>query len=188
MTVRTWLWPAVVCWLTAGVGCTTAALPSEIVLGVSLPLSGPEAEVGEAMRRGYSRAIDEVNASGGARLAGTGRRLGVRLEVRDDRGEAARVEHLTEELIAAGAHAQLGTAGAVRTAVQSAVAERLSSPLIVNLVDADGLPGSRAVWVRAVPAAGDLDERAYETAHATIRLVEAAGSVDPTALRYATVR
>lgn len=165
--------------------CTGSASPAVIIVGVTLPLSGPDAGDGDAMRRGYARAIDEINAAGGVLVSHVGRRIPVRLEVHDDGGEARRVEEGVRELVEGGSLALLGTAGPVRTAVEADRAERLGCTLVVNAIDAPGLPGARTEWTVSVPASGDTEARAYGTARVLVDALGRATVIDLLGVRAA---
>jgi ABC-type branched-subunit amino acid transport system substrate-binding protein len=167
------------------IACSGQAVPETLVLGATVPLSGTDAPIGEAMRRGYERAVNEVNRAGGVAI-GAAQKLRVRFDVRDDASEASRAERLATELLSGDCHALLGTASPVRVVVQAAVAENIRKPLLVAA--ADGVPGARARWTFAVPSSGDPEQRAYETARAALRAFEAARGGDPNALRYALLR
>lgn len=45
--------------------CTAAPAFAEILLGAAAPLSGPNAALGEQLRRGVQMAVDDINATGG---------------------------------------------------------------------------------------------------------------------------
>jgi branched-chain amino acid transport system substrate-binding protein len=167
--------------------CSRAHPAATVVIGAHLPLTGPDAEAGVAMARGYRRAVEVVNAAGGLRIGRPARAVRVRLDLRDDGGDPAMVDALVEALAGAGCHALLGTASDVRTAMEAAVADRLGVPLVVNGTDAPGLPGSRQEWVFSVEVTGDLEARAYATARALLDGIETARTIDPVALRNALV-
>lgn len=167
--------------------CAPAPAVREFVVGATLPLSGRESVTGESMRRGYARAVEEFNRAGGLAL-GLQDRVPVRLDVRDDRGEAARAEQLAAELLQGGAHLLLATPVAIRAVPQADVAEQVGKPLVVNRQDGDGLPGPRARWTVAVPAAGDVEARAYAMAREVLLAAAQAGSTDPGTLRQALQR
>jgi ABC-type branched-subunit amino acid transport system substrate-binding protein len=164
--------------------CAPLPVAREFVVGATLPLSGREAEIGEAMRRGYARAVEEANRAGGLVFA-RGARVPVRLDVRDDGGEAARAERLASELLGGGAHLLLATPVAIRAVAQAAVAEQIGKPLVANAQDGEGLPGPRAWWTVVVPASGDVETRAYTTANVVLRAAARVGSTDPGTLRQA---
>jgi hypothetical protein len=188
MRERGRLVPALAAALALGSGCEVAQVPHEVTIGTSLPLSGVDATTGQAMQRGYASAVESANRAGGVLVTGISRRVRVRLHVRDDGGEASRVEQAAEELASAGCLALLGTAGAVRTAVQAAVAERLARPLVVNDVDAAGLPGAHARWTLSVAVSGDAEDRARQTATVVLDAIAAAAAMEPAALRVALER
>ena len=172
--------------LVAALSACSPPLPviDRVVLGASLPLSGSETAAGIALRRGYGRAVDEVNAAGGIPLARFSRRVPVALTVLNDRGETPVAERHAEALIALGVHVLLATHGTVRATAQALVAERAGCAYVTNPVDAPGLPGSRMQWVVSVPAsAGDVETRAYESARGALSMIERAGSPERHALR-----
>jgi hypothetical protein len=173
--------------LLVAAACTPAPSVREFVVGATLPLSGRESATGEAMRRGYARAVEEFNRAGGL-VFGPQARVPVRLDVRDDRGEAARAELLASELLSGPAHVLLATPVAIRAVPQAAVAEQVGKPLVVNPPDGDGLPGPRAWWTVAVPAAGDVEARAYAMAREVLLAAARVRTTDPGTLRQALHR
>ena len=165
-----------------------APLPRSITVGASLPLSGTDAAIGAAVRRGYARAFAEANAAGGVAVRGGTARVRVGLEVRDDTGDPAEVEAKLRDLVRAGCQVLLATASDVRAATQAALADQLALPYVVNLEDAPGLPGARQKWVFAVQALGDREARAYQTARALLRALERAERFDGAGIRRALTR
>jgi ABC-type branched-subunit amino acid transport system substrate-binding protein len=164
--------------------CARPAPPAEVIVGATVPATGSDAEVGQAARRGYERAVADENADGGLTLSGAAGVVRVRLEVRDDRSETPAGEQLAAELIEAGAHVLIATPNPVRAVPQAIVAERAGRPMLVNAVDGLGLPGGHMRWVFRVEAAGDdVEARARETMRAALALVAATGRVDAAALR-----
>lgn len=168
-----------------GVACRRPSAPSTILIGATLPLSGADASLGQAFGRGYQRAVDEANAAGGLRFGDRATGVRVMLELRDDKGDPAIVESLAAELYSRGCLALVATASDVRSAMQAALADRLGRPYVVNRTDAPGLPGSHQQWVFSVAAAGEVDERAYQTAVALLAAIGRAGSDDRTSIRNA---
>ena len=75
----------------------SAEAADEIVIGASLPLSGPLAGFGQYLNWGYAHAVKEVNAAGGIKISG--KPMQVRLEVRDDKSDPNVVASNTETLI-----------------------------------------------------------------------------------------
>src|ERR1700743_1716895 len=74
-----------------------AAAADEIVIGASLPLSGPLAGFGSFQQWGYKRAVDEVNKAGGIAVSGTKKM--VKLIIRDDKTDPTAAASNTETLI-----------------------------------------------------------------------------------------
>ena len=65
-------------------GVTAAVTPvfaaDEIVIGASIPLSGPLAGFGSFQKWGYNRAVDEVNKAGGIAIGGKKMPVGPEVE------------------------------------------------------------------------------------------------------------
>lgn len=169
-------------------GCGPPALPEDVVVGASLPLSGPDAERGRAMERGYRRAVEETAARGGVSLGAGDGRVPLRLELLDDHGEAALAERLADELVGRGAVALLATFGPVRVATQAAAAEHVSRPYVLSTADAPGLPGRRAEWSVGLTVEGSDEARAHALATRLIDAIERAGVTDARAIRLALGR
>ncbi len=118
-----------------GAAVATAAPP--VVVGMTLPLSGPEAPFGTALRDGARLAIERANAAGG--VAGRP----IELALRDDGADPRRAAANAGQLLQAGALVLGGAPGAAST---RAVAEVLSPPgseplaaLVAPATSADGL-------------------------------------------------
>ena len=175
----------VACVLAAAVpGCARpGGAQREVSVCTSLPLSGPGRDAGEALRRGYERAVAEVNRTGGLRWRGSGGARTVVLQVQDDLGHAAAVETATEAFVRAGCDVLLGTASPVRMAVQVSVAERRRRPLFLDVHDSPGFPPSRARWAVPIAAAGDREARAHAVASAALRALRAARRTEAGVLR-----
>src|SRR5271165_1158532 len=69
--------------LLVGFGLEGARASDEIVIGASVPLSGPLAGFGSYEQWGYKRAVDEVNRAGGITV--DGKKKMVKLIIRDDK-------------------------------------------------------------------------------------------------------
>jgi branched-chain amino acid transport system substrate-binding protein len=80
--------------IALGLGVARA---DEIVIGASLPLSGPLAGFGSFQQWGYKRAVDEVNKAGGISIGGT--KQMVKLIIRDDKTDPNATASNTETLI-----------------------------------------------------------------------------------------
>jgi branched-chain amino acid transport system substrate-binding protein len=116
--------------LLALVLCHAGALAAdEIVIGASIPLSGPLAGFGSFQQWGYKRAVDEVNKAGG--IAVEGKKLNVRLILRDDRTDPNVTASNTETLISRDhVTAMLGSCTPVLVNAGALVAERHRVPIV----------------------------------------------------------
>jgi branched-chain amino acid transport system substrate-binding protein len=72
----------------------------KILVGMSRPLSGPLAVIGDsAFRPVYETWVDEVNADGGVHVEEYGKKLPIELLVYDDTSDVGTMTRLTEKLI-----------------------------------------------------------------------------------------
>lgn len=122
-------------WLAgAGMACATALAAQaadEIVIGASLPLSGPLAGFGSYQKWGYETAVADVNKAGG--LAVGGKKLPVRLVIRDDKTDPNVAASNTETLISRdGAVAMLGSCTPALVNAGALVAERRKVPIVAG--------------------------------------------------------
>lgn len=87
---------------TAGPAVTAIKVPAKdkIVVGMSRPLSGPLAVIGDsAFKPVYETWVAEVNAQGGISVAEYGKKLPIELKVYDDKSDVGTMTRLTEKLI-----------------------------------------------------------------------------------------
>jgi branched-chain amino acid transport system substrate-binding protein len=107
------------------------ARADEIVIGASLPLSGPLAGFGSFQQWGYKRAVDEVNKAGGISIGGT--RLMVKLVIRDDKTDPNATASNTETLLSRDhVVAMLGSCTPALVNAGALVAERAKKPLVTG--------------------------------------------------------
>ena len=127
------------CILQAGALATTVAIAfgagaaraDDIVIGASLPLSGPLAGFGSFQQWGYKRAVDEVNKAGGISIGGSKRM--VKLIIRDDRTDPNAAASNTETLISRDhVVAMLGSCTPALVNAGALVAERAQKPLVTG--------------------------------------------------------
>eukprot|EP01037_Dinobryon_pediforme_P022328 gene22328-23454_t len=110
---------------------TPAAAADEIVVGASLPLSGPLAGFGSFQKWGYNHAVEEVNAAGGITI--DGKKLKVRLVIRDDKTDPNATASNTESLLSRdSAVALLGSCTPALVNAGALVAERHKMPLVTG--------------------------------------------------------
>jgi branched-chain amino acid transport system substrate-binding protein len=108
-----------------------SAVADEIVIGASLPLSGPLAGFGSFQQWGYKRAVDEVNKAGG--IAIDGEKEMVKLIIRDDKTDPNATASNTETLISRDhVTAMLGSCTPALVNAGALVAERAKKPLVTG--------------------------------------------------------
>lgn len=125
-----------------------ARAAEEIVIGASLPLSGPLAGFGSFQQWGYKRAVEEANKAGG--IAVGGRPLPVRLVLRDDKTDPNTSASNIESLISRDkAAALLGSCTTPLVVAGALVAERHKVPMVTACEPLQTFRGVRAwtyVW------------------------------------------
>jgi branched-chain amino acid transport system substrate-binding protein len=115
--------------LTLGGGVVAAA--DEIVIGASLPLSGPLAGFGSFQQWGYKRAVDQVNKAGGIAINGTKQQ--VKLIIRDDKTDPNVTASNTETLISRDrVVAMLGSCTPALVNAGALVSERAKKPMVTG--------------------------------------------------------
>src|SRR5512139_1669932 len=103
----------------------------EIVIGASLPLSGPLAGFGNYQKWGYETAVNDVNKDGGLNVGG--KKMMVKLVIRDDKTDPSVVASNTETLLSRdGAVAMLGSCTPALVNAGALVAERRKVPLVAG--------------------------------------------------------
>lgn len=106
-----------------------ARAADEIVIGASIPLSGPLAGFGSFQKWGYSRAVDEVNKAGGITI--DAKKMPVRLVLRDDKTDPNATAANTESFLSRDkAVALLGSCTPALVNAGALVAERKKIPLV----------------------------------------------------------
>jgi branched-chain amino acid transport system substrate-binding protein len=75
---------------------------ADILIGAAAPLSGPNAALGEQLRRGVERAVEEINATGGIR----GEKLTVQFA--DDGCDPRKAVDVATGFVSAGVKAVVG--------------------------------------------------------------------------------
>jgi branched-chain amino acid transport system substrate-binding protein len=114
--------------IALGIGAASA---DEIVIGASLPLSGPLAGFGSFQQWGYKRAVDEVNKAGGISIGGT--KQMVKLIIRDDKTDPNATASNTETLISRDkVVAMLGSCTPALVNAGALVAERAKKPMVTG--------------------------------------------------------
>src|SRR5271165_6030268 len=147
-----------------------SASADEIVIGASLPLSGPLAGFGSFQQWGYKRAVDEVNKAGGISIDGTKRP--VKLIIRDDKTDPNQSAANTETLISRDhAVALLGSCTPALVNAGALVADRAKKPLVTGCDPLEAFKSVRKwnyVW--------DIFFDESDLANAELKAVEESGA------------
>jgi branched-chain amino acid transport system substrate-binding protein len=107
----------------------SARADDEVAIGASIPLSGPLAGFGNYQKWGYETAVRDLNKAGG--LTVDGKKLPVRLVIRDDKTDPNVTASNTESLIARDkVVAMLGSCTPALVNAGALVAERRKVPLV----------------------------------------------------------
>ena len=110
---------------------STALAADEVVIGASLPLSGPLAGFGAYQRWGYETAVKDINKDGGITV--DGKKRPVRLVVRDDKTDPNVTASNTESLLSRDkVVAMLGSCTPALVNAGALVAERRKVPLVTG--------------------------------------------------------
>jgi branched-chain amino acid transport system substrate-binding protein len=116
---------------SAGGGASGSAA-GDVVIGTSLPLTGPLQAFGTSLQLGYQQAVDEINAAGGLDVGGSKRK--VVLDVVDNASDGNKASEQVKKLVLEdGAVALLGPATPPITIPVSVAAEQLKVPLISTI-------------------------------------------------------
>lgn len=121
--------------LALGPGAGTARAAEPVRVGVVMPLTGPFAEGGTNVRRGYEMAIEEVNAAGGIKSLGGAK---IELVFGDHQGKQDLAIGEVERLAQREKVAMLaGTWQSGPTVAATQAAERQRTPFVVEIASAD---------------------------------------------------
>jgi branched-chain amino acid transport system substrate-binding protein len=124
----------------------TATGPQTIVVGATLPLTGPLAVVGVILKAGYQAAVDEANAAGSVKINGT--KAKINLVILDNASDANTASsQATTLFLKNNAVALLGPFTPPLVIPVSQVAERVKRPLITSVAPVQAwLSGRPSGW------------------------------------------
>ncbi|MGV1034316.1 MAG: ABC transporter substrate-binding protein [Microbacteriaceae bacterium] len=131
-------------------GCAGGAeTGGDVVIGASLPLTGPLQAFGTSLQTGYEKAIAEVNDAGGLEYAGSKHKIV--LDVQDNASDATKAGTQAKSLVLDdNAIALLGPATPPLTNAVSAVADQLQVPMISTITPVESwLMGSEKGYTYA---------------------------------------
>lgn len=137
---------------------------TEIVIGASIPLSGPLADFGAKVQWGYQHAVDEVNDAGGIEIDGTKRQ--VRLVILDDETDPnVSVNNIQQLVTDDHVDALLGSCTDPLVVPGAILADKLGVPYVTGCAAVDNF-GSTQEWTWAWDLffdANDLTEVTFKT-------------------------
>ncbi|WP_203840503.1 amino acid ABC transporter substrate-binding protein [Winogradskya humida] len=155
----------------------SSAIPSKIVIGSTLPLTGSESKTGGRFKQGYDLAIEQENADGGVDLGG--KKVPVELNLLDDTTDQAKAVNLAQRLITQDkVNFFLGTYSTALVEAQSTVAEQNKIPYVNGggaatsiyakgfqwvfgtLAPVENLANTEMEWIDQQQAAGKLPKPA----------------------------
>lgn len=114
----------------------------DIVIGASLPLSGPLAGFGLYQKWGYETAVNDVNKAGGITINGEKRKI--KLFIRDDKTNSNVTARNTETLISRKkVVAMLGSCTPALVNAGALIAERRKVPLVTGCAPLQAFKGVR---------------------------------------------
>jgi branched-chain amino acid transport system substrate-binding protein len=126
----------------AACGGSGATGPQTIVIGATLPLTGPLASVGVILKAGYQQAINDANAAGGLEIQGA--KMQLKFVVLDNESDQNKASDQASTLyLQDNAVALLGPFTPPLTIVVSNVAERMKRPLIATTTPVEAWLGGR---------------------------------------------
>ena len=131
----------------AGNDTPAANAPTEIVLGASIPKSGPLAAFGLYEEWGYTTAINDVNAAGGLYLSQYHTKVPVRLVTYDDASVSEQAAKNTQRLISQDkVTALLGSATPPLVIPGAMVAENAHIPMVTGIAPIRAFLAARPKW------------------------------------------
>lgn len=112
-------------------GSSSGSSSGPIVIGASIPLSGPLASFGAFQKWGYQHAVDQVNAAGGLDVGAQKRK--VQLVVLDDKTDPNTTSNNVQQLITSNhVNALLGSCTPALVNAGAIVADRSQVPMVTG--------------------------------------------------------
>jgi branched-chain amino acid transport system substrate-binding protein len=148
-----------------------AAGPTEIAVGVVLPITGREAKPGQYQREGIELAIHEINQAGGVQVKELGRKLPLKEIFYDDGSDQAKSSGLVERAMASdGVIAVLGGYSTALGEAESVMPDRYQTPWITTGAAASTIFSRGYQWIFGTLTA--TDHLGYTTAEFLGSLVD----------------
>lgn len=163
MSTKKWMcWIVAICWTAATPAAVMATepgvTPQSVTIGMSAPLSGPNAVYGNGLLQGVQLGLNRLNESGGI----DGRR--VSLQVLDDGGSIERVQANTRVLLNNGVFALTGYHGARAVESILPLLDQTRTPMIGAASSAESLrePPRRGLFNLRAGAAEEAAAIVYQ--------------------------
>ncbi len=114
-------------------GCSgSGAAGDEIVIGTSVPLTGPLGTMGTPVSQGYQAAVDEINAAGGVEFGGAKHKI--KLVIQDNASDPAKAAAQAKDLVLTSkAVALLGPVTPPLSIPEAVVADQLKVPFLTSI-------------------------------------------------------
>lgn len=123
---------------------TVGAAPKEIIIGLSIPVTGSQAAGGQQALYGAQLAVEEVNKAGGLKLSDGYHKVKIIYE--DDKGDTTLCDTTVRRLVSSGAVAILGPYFSGQTIALDATMRELKVPL-VNSATSIKIPALKNPWI-----------------------------------------
>lgn len=123
---------------------SVGAAPKEIVIGLSIPVTGSQAAGGQQALYGAQLAVDEVNNAGGIKMSDGYHKVKIIYE--DDKGDTTLCDTTVRRLVSKGAVAILGPYFSGQTIALDATMRELKVPL-VNSATSIKIPELKNPWL-----------------------------------------
>jgi branched-chain amino acid transport system substrate-binding protein len=148
-----------------------AAGPTEIAVGVVLPITGREAKPGQYQREGIELAIHEINQAGGVQVKALGKKLPLKEIFYDDGSDQAKSSGLVERAMTSdGVVAVLGGYSTALGEAESVMPDRYQTPWITTGAAASTIFSHGYQWIFGTLTA--TDHLGYTTAEFLGSLVD----------------
>jgi branched-chain amino acid transport system substrate-binding protein len=148
-----------------------AAGPTEIAIGVVLPITGREAKPGQYQREGIELAIHEINQAGGVQVKALGKKLQLKEIFYDDGSDQAKSSGLVERAMTSdGVVAVLGGYSTALGEAESVMPDRYQTPWITTGAAASTIFSHGYQWIFGTLTA--TDRLGYTTAEFLGSLVD----------------
>jgi len=127
-------------------GCSASGgAGSDIVIGTSVPLTGPLGTMGTPVSMGYQAYVDEINKAGGIEFGGAKHKI--KLVIQDNASDPAKAAAQAKSLVLdSKAVALLGPVTPPLSIPEATVADQLKIPFLTSITPIRAFGGANANW------------------------------------------